>query len=617
MVGRIRRDRPIARRPRRGGATMLCVPLVLVALAGCSAGVTGSSTETPSSDPVVTIVAVSESVVSEAPLEFHVRARPAPTEELTVNVEITVDPDGCAVLQSAPSTVVIAASVEQAALTVRTSGTVVDADSCTVSVMIAPGEGYEVGEVAEASASTTIMDIMDISPEPQGPVVTIAADLSPVVEGGQVAFTLTAAPAPASPLTVNVSWSEDGSFLAGSRAQTVTIPTSGSATLSADTDDDGTEEAGGSVTVTILGGSGYTIGTPASATVTVTDNDGRPPTPQRPAVTIAADVSPVVEGGQVAFTLTAAPAPASPLTVNVSWSKDGLFLMTGSRAQTVTIPTSGSATLSAATVDDSMVEAGGSVTVTILGGSGYTVGTPASATVSVTDNDGSPPTPEGPAVTIARVVSSVVEGGQVSFTLTATPSPASPVTVNLSWSQSQDGSFLTGTRPGTATIPTSGTVTVSAATDNDNTNEDDGWVRVTVGGGSGYTVGTPASATVTVTDNDTSLVGIQSITPNPVTEGGTITITFSISPPLPPSHRPPHFAIDFRVTDSSSATYGGSRSKSADPGDATTRSTHVIVDDDPVTTNRTVIVTVEPNSSNPNYAVGTPRSKTVNVTDAN
>jgi hypothetical protein len=177
---------------------------------------------------VVTIVAVSESVAVEAPLEFNVRARPAPTMDLTVGIEVTVDPAGCTQVQSAPSTVMIAAGAEQATLTVQTSDAGVDADGCTVSVMIAPGEGYEVGEAAEASASTTIMGIL---PDRQGPVVTIAADNSSVSEGSTVSFTLTATPAPASPLTVPVSWSQQGSFLTVSPPQTVTIPTSGTATL--------------------------------------------------------------------------------------------------------------------------------------------------------------------------------------------------------------------------------------------------------------------------------------------------------------------------------------------------------------------------------------------------
>ena len=68
---------------------------------------------------------------------------------------------------------------------------------------------------------------------------------------------------------------ETGSFLAGTRPRqvTVTIPTSGTATAS--TADDRTNEADGTVTLTVTDGRGYTVATPPDnwATVTVTDSD--------------------------------------------------------------------------------------------------------------------------------------------------------------------------------------------------------------------------------------------------------------------------------------------------------------------------------------------------------
>ena len=105
--------------------------------------------------------------------------------------------------------------------------------------------------------------------------MSIAAGPTPVTEGTEVSFTLTATPAPTSPVTVNVIWSQSGSFLTASppETETITIPTTGTATLSADTDDDSTVETNGSVTATVATGSGYTVGTPSSATVTVNDND--------------------------------------------------------------------------------------------------------------------------------------------------------------------------------------------------------------------------------------------------------------------------------------------------------------------------------------------------------
>ena len=130
-------------------------------------------------------------------------------------------------------------------------------------------------------------------------------------------------------------------------------------------------------------GSGYIL-SGASASVTVRDDDG---TPDTPVVTISrSGPSSVTEGTAVQFTVTASPAPASSQVVGVTWSETGSMLA-ASRPASVTVPTSGSATLSAATVDDAAEEPDSTVTATLSNGSGYTVGSPGSASVTVTDND--------------------------------------------------------------------------------------------------------------------------------------------------------------------------------------------------------------------------------------
>ena len=209
----------------------------------------------------------------------------------------------------------IAAGESRASLTVGTSGVAVGAQGCVVTATIAAGDGYRAGAAAKASASATLMAVQ--------PVVTIAAGDSPVTEGNPVTFMLTAAPPPASPLTVDVGWAESGSFLTPSRPQTVTIPASGTATLTADTDDDSADEPDGSVTATVAPGSGYTVGSTDSATVEVADNDPPAPSiprPRGPVVTVTADRDLICEGDDAVWTLTATPAPASSLTVSVSLS---------------------------------------------------------------------------------------------------------------------------------------------------------------------------------------------------------------------------------------------------------------------------------------------------------
>ena len=123
----------------------------------------------------------------------------------------------------------------------------------------------------------TVFDAFDITVEAL-PMVTIAAGTSPVTEGTAASFTVTATPAPASNLDVNLSVAEaaGSDFVASGNEgmKTVTIPAaSGSMTYTVATVNDDTDEPNGSVTVTVENDTGYTVGTPSEATVTVNDDD--------------------------------------------------------------------------------------------------------------------------------------------------------------------------------------------------------------------------------------------------------------------------------------------------------------------------------------------------------
>ena len=117
--------------------------------------------------------------------------------------------------------------------------------------------------------------------------------------------------------------------------------------------------------------------------------EAAPDTPPPPEITVSADAASVTEGGDAVFTLTATPAPAADLAVSVTVASDGDWgVAAGSR--TVTIPASGSATLTLATAGDDADEPDGSVSVTVASGDGYAVGSAASATVAVRDDDEAP-----------------------------------------------------------------------------------------------------------------------------------------------------------------------------------------------------------------------------------
>ena len=136
------------------------------------------------------------------------------------------------------------------------------------------------GSWTQSTGSGKLIIAIRGTPKTSLPVVSLSGG-GAVSEGGSAAFTMSANPAPSSPLTVNLAISQTGSFVAtgGTGSKTVAVPTSGSATYSVATVNDNTDEPNGSVTAAMAAGTGYTLHATASnraASVTVRDNDGPP-----------------------------------------------------------------------------------------------------------------------------------------------------------------------------------------------------------------------------------------------------------------------------------------------------------------------------------------------------
>ena len=272
-----------------------------------------------------------------------------------------------------------------------------------------------------------------------------------------------------------------------------------------------------------------------------------PPPPSDPEISISAGTA-VTEGADATFTITASPAPATALTVNLTVSQSGNFgAATGT--DTVTIPTTGSATYTVSNANDSTDEPDGSVTATLATGTGYTVsGSNYAATVAVSDDDDPPAAT--PTISISAG-SSITEGGNASFTVTASPTPTSALTVNLTISQSGNFGATTGSR--TVTIPTAGSVTFTVSTTNDSTDEPDGSVTATLSTGTGYTVsGSDNAATVAVSDDDDPPVVTPTISiaaGSGVSEGSDASFTVTVSPN-------PTSSLTVNVTISQSGNFG-------------------------------------------------------------
>ena len=181
-------------------------------------------------------------------------------------------------------------------------------------------------------------------------------------------------------LTVNLNWTQSGSFLPGTRPQTVTIPVSGAATVSVDTMDDSTDEPNGTVTLSVVGGRGYSVGSSNTAPVTVADNDDA----GSRVATLHVTQSQLTEGENITFQLKATRAFDNNGIIKVSINDSGLgYLFT---IDHVLFAGQTSRDLFRTVPDLAGNQADRTVRLSILVDTAYTVGSPGSATVIVIDS---------------------------------------------------------------------------------------------------------------------------------------------------------------------------------------------------------------------------------------
>ena len=177
------------------------------------------------------------------------------------------------------------------------------------------------------------------------PVATIAAGTTPVTEGATATFTVRLDQAAPEALTVAVEVAGSGAVVSGTPPASVSIAGGAtSATLIVPTDNDRVVEADSTVTAAVAAGTGYTVGTEASASVAVEDDDAA-------TFSVSVDSGAINEG------------ESTTLTVSIS---NGV---TFAEAQTISLATSGTAAASDYTgvpLELTLAAGESSVTVTLV-----------------------------------------------------------------------------------------------------------------------------------------------------------------------------------------------------------------------------------------------------------
>ena len=576
---------------------------------GYTVGSPSSATVTVNDDdaPAATIKAGTSPVTEGTAASFTVElSTPAPTGGLSIALTVA-DASGSDFVASSnegSKTLAFNAGDTSKTYSVATVADTVDEANGDIQVTVGTGTGYTVG--SPSSATVTVKD-------DDNPAATIKAGTSPVTEGTAASFTVElSTPAPTGGLTIalTVADASGSDFVASSNEGSKTLAFNAgdtSKTYSVATVADTVDEVNGDVTVTVGTGTGYTVGTPSSAKVTVNDDDA-------PAATIKAGTSPVTEGTAASFTVelsTAAPTGGLTIALTVADASGSDFVASSNEGAKTLAFNAGdtSKTYSVATVADTVDEANGDVTVTVGTGTGYTVGSPSSASVTVNDDD-------APAATIKAGTSPVTEGTAASFTVElSTAAPTGGLTIALTVADASGSDFVASTNEGAKTLAFNAgdtSKTYSVATVADTVDEVSGDVTVTVATGTGYTVGTPSSASVTVNDDDAPAATIKAGT-SPVTEGTAASFTVELSSAAPTGG----LTIALTVADASgsdfvASTNEGAKTLAFNAGDTSKTYSVATVSDSVDEANGDVTVTV---GTGTGYTVGTPSSAKVTVND--
>ncbi|MBD2692391.1 M10 family metallopeptidase C-terminal domain-containing protein [Anabaena catenula FACHB-362] len=373
----------------------------------------------------------------------------------------------------------------------------------------------EIGRTSSTVNSNYSLTLVNITNPNPTSTVTLAVSPASVTEDGtgNLVYTFTRTGSTTNALTVNYSIggtanSTDYTGATPGTGKTITFAAgSSTATLTINPTADTIVEANETVALTLATGTGYTVGTTAAVTGTITNDDVA-----LPSITLAVSPASVTEDGtgNLVYTFTRTGSTTNALTVNygitgtaVSTDYTGATPGTG---KTITFAAgSNKATLTINPTADTTVESNETVALTLATGTGYTVGTTAAVTGTITNDDVALPS-----ITLAVSPASVTEDGtgNLVYTFTRTGGTTNALTVKYGITGTANSSDYTGGTPGTGKTITfaagSSTATLTINPTADTTIEANETVALTLATGTGYTVGTTTSVTGTITNDDVS-----------------------------------------------------------------------------------------------------------------
>ena len=390
----------------------------------------------PHVSPGITIQSVDNQVPQGQPATFVVSADSAPTSALTINLTAG-GTAGSNDIVTPPTTATIAAGATQTTFQVQTrSNNVVEAEP-TIIMSVAAGTGYAVGSPSSAQTTITNTNV---------PALTITGGTT-VSPGGTATLTVSANQAPAQATQVQLSVSGSASagtdynpvnpivtLAAGQTTASVTVSTLASNVI-----------APNKFIVVSLAPSpaNYTVGSPGSAVVQISGSSAQP------TATLTSATTYLDQGEPYDVAVGLSQAVSTPTTIALSYGGSAvqgtdytppagsIVVPAGQTSVTVQIPT----------VTSNVVEPNKILTVSLAPSSSYLVGSPSSATVTITSQ-------VLPTLTITSNTTTLAQGGAASFTISADQAPVKNISVNFSAQGTAE--------PGQNYVPLAGTAVLKA-----------------------------------------------------------------------------------------------------------------------------------------------------------
>ena len=471
--------------------------------------------------PIVSISTSSTEISSTDYSEWGVSINPAQSEQITVGVTEggTAGRDGTAITQ-----VVFPANTTF----VRQEQTFSSTGTYTVALN---------NSHADASKYVFDFDSKDLSVEVVDgtSLPAMSLDDAPTVTSTSDSFTITVrntdTVAQADVIRVNYRVTDSGTnkgFLVSSPiSNTIDIPTSKSDDITVSIHRGGTVDGDGQITVELLPGAGYKLGTNASRNVAIPRHGAA----VLPEITLTGVPDSVTQGHTFSFTIETSATLVGELPVTVEFNEGTATIISdispgtyvdGSNSM-VTIPQGGSQVVTVSTANDPNVQ-NQDITITLTGDdSTYTIASGTGGTDTVVSKDNTSPTAANPRIsfeTFSTKPLSVATNSTITFKILSTPVPATGKQVMVLVG-STGANFLSGS---TGLLPPQ---TLSGAETNlvidvrnpSGATDETGTVTVELVDGTGYTLAnSPNHKTVANLNDNLPVVAITNLTGS-VTQG--------------------------------------------------------------------------------------------------